>query len=236
MQFHDISEYINQHMPKTQFYVQDLLPRMGRMIIFGAPKVGKSVVAQQLGFCIATGVEWLGFRVEQARVLIINFELTPLDYFWRLKKMSKHFVIPPQVLYEASPGYLYIDDVNNFAWLAESVKAISPDVIILDCLSAFFGGDENDSRDMANLIKNMEHLRTENEASIIVVHHSNKSIQSGSFVDLIRGHSKLGGWVDSIMYEVEQPGGRQLWFRARQAERELPPMNIQLTDGLLERR
>lgn len=226
MFIHDVNEYIHRRMPRPQFYVQDILPKLGIMLLYGAAKAGKSWITQQMAFCIATGNDWLGFRTEQAKVLLIQFEMSPLGSHWRLTQMAQHFELSEGQMFEASPGLLYIDVDENFNMLSAAVRGVNPDVLMLDCMSGCFGGDENDSRSMAKFILNVTQLGVENEASIVLVHHSRKTPATTSFAEMARGQSRLAGWVDSLVYLAQQPGGKQLQFMARQATRELRNVNV----------
>ena len=232
MIIHDVEEYIHWNLPYPQFYIQDILPKEGVMLVYGAPKVGKSWLTMELGFCISVGEDWLGFHTEQAKVLIAQFEISPIAYAWRLKHMAQHFQLQPRMFYEVSPGLLYLDDGQNLNGFAEAIRELHPNVIILDCLAVCFGGDENSSKDMAGWIENVNQLKVEHQASLVIVHHTNKNILSTSAVDKARGHSRLVGWVDTLVYMVEQPGGIQLQFKARQSTRELRNINIGFGDYL----
>lgn len=233
---HDVSEYVHWNIRRPEFYIQDILPKDGIMLLFGAPKAGKSWLTQYMAYCIATGVEWLGFTTQQARTLIAQFEISSNAYYWRLRGMSQHFEVPDRMLYEVSPGLCYINEEENFNRLAAAIRTVEPKVIILDCLAACFGGDENDSRDMAKFILNVNRLKTENGASIVVVHHTRKSPSVSSFAEMARGQSRLAGWVDTLVYMAQQPTGIQLQFMARQASRELHSVNIRFTGSIWERR
>jgi RecA-family ATPase len=229
---HDIAEYITWNVARPEFYVKDVLPKQGVMLIYGEPKVKKSWLAQYLGFCIATGTDWLGMRTEQARTLIANFEISPLSYHWRLKDMGRHFQMQNLMFYESSPMLMYLDDEHNFNEFAEGVRAIRPKVIILDCMAASFGGDENDGQQVARWIEKISAIKTENDASVVIIHHTNKNMLSGSSVDRARGHSRLTGWVDTLCYMALQPTGVQLQFKARQATRDVPNINVEFVDYL----
>ncbi len=231
MIIHDVSEYVEWQIPRPEFYIQDLLPKQGVMLVYGAPGVKKSWLVEHMGYCISTGDEWIGFRTEQARTLLVNFEISSNAYHWRLRNMSSIFNVQPQMLYETSPSLLYLEDRVVFERFAEDIRPIQPKVIILDCLSACFGGDENSSREMSGFIRNMTELKDEHQASIILVHHSNKNILAISSMDRARGHTKLTGWVDTVVYMVTQPSGVQLQFgKTRQSLRQLHSMNINFQD------
>ena len=230
MQIHDVSDYVTWHLARPQFYIQELLPKEGVMLLYGEPKVKKSWLVQNLGFCISLGEPWLGFQTEQARVLIAQFEISPLAYAWRLRDMARNYHLQPQTLYETSPMLLYLDDQENFNRFAAAIRPIQPKVIILDCMAACFGGDENNSRDIARWIERIGMLKEEHGASVVIVHHTNKNLLTTSSVDKARGHSRLTGWVDTLAYMVAQPSGIQLQFKARQATRELHNLNILFHD------
>lgn len=226
MLVHDVSEYITWQLPRPEFYIKDILPKQGVMLVYGEPKVKKSWLVEYMGFCLSTGTEWLGLRTEQARTLICNFEISPIAYAWRLRDMAVNFHVQNQMFYETSPMLMYLDDDQNFNEFKAGVRELAPRVIVLDCLAACYGGDENDGEQMARWIEKISQLKQENEASIVIVHHTNKNLLSNSSVDRARGHSRLTGWVDTLCYMVQQPLGIQLQFKARQATREVPNSNI----------
>lgn len=231
MQVHDVSEYVHLNLQPPQFYVDNILPKEGVMLLYGQPKLGKSWLAQHLGFSVSVGAEWLGFRTIPARTLIANFEIATLAFARRLRQMSQRFELQPQMLYEVSPGLLYIDETENYNLFSAIIRDYHPQVIILDCLAACFGGDENDSRDVARFIEKISRLKTEHEASIVLVHHTNKSLLNNS-VDKARGHSRLTGWVDTLVYMAQQPTGVQLQFKARQSVSELHNINVRMENQI----
>lgn len=230
MEIHDVAEYITWNIPRPSFYIQDILPKQGVMLLYGDPKVKKSWLVQHMAYCISVGEEWLGFNTEQARVLIAQFEISPIAYAWRLKDMARNFELQNQMLYEVSPTLMYLEDEENFNRFAAAIRGIQPKVIILDCLAACFGGDENNGEQMASFIEKMVALKTEHEASLVIVHHANKNQLVSSSVNKARGHSRLTGWVDTLVYMAEQPSGIQLQFKARQATRELYNLNIEFSN------
>lgn len=231
MIIHDVSEYIHWNIPRPEYYVQDILPKQGVMLVYGSPKVRKSWLVQYMAFCIATGTEFLGFNTTQARVLMAQFEISPIAYAWRLRDMAQHFTVQEQMFYETSPGLMYLEENETFNRFSAAIRELHPKVIILDCMAACFGGDENDGGDVARFIEKLSLMKQEHEASVVLVHHTNKSMQNNTSVDRARGHSRLTGWVDTLVYMAEQPSAHntvqvQLQFKARQATRELHNLNI----------
>jgi RecA-family ATPase len=224
--YHDVAEYVQQEVYDPPFFIGDLLARGGSLELCGQTGVMKSWMVQQMGFCIATGTEWLSFHVSQAKCLLANFEISPPRFHHRLVLMARNFSVEMGMLIEMSPSYYYLDEGDHFANFKETVEALNPEVIIMDCLSGCFGGDENSPRDMGNFIRMMSELKGENRG-IILVHHTNKNPLILSPVEKSRGHSKLTGWVDTVLFLTNQPTGKQLQFgKTRHSTSELHSMNL----------
>lgn len=236
MVVHDVAELIHWQIPRPQFYIQDILPKEGVMLVYGDPKVKKSWLVQHMAYCLATGDEWLGFRTEQARVLLANFEISYIAYAWRLKDMARNFTLQNQMLYETTHMLWYLEEDEKFNRFRAEVREIQPNVIVLDCMAACYGGDENNGEQMARWIERVSTIRSDNNSSLVIVHHTNKNMLSTSSVDRARGHSRLAGWVDTLTFMTGQPSGIQLQFKARQSTRELSNINIQFHNYLWSRR
>ena len=199
------------------------------MLIYGDPKVKKSWLIEQMAMAISVGDIWLGFRTIQARVLINQFEISPYAYHGRLKDMAGNFTLQERTLYENTHPLMYLEDDETYNRFAAEIRAsgIQPNVIFMDCMSACFGGDENNGEQVAGWIGRLSQLKVEYNASLVIVHHANKNTLNPSSVNRARGHSRLTGWVDTLLYMAEQPGGIQLQFKARQSTREIYNMNVQ---------
>ena len=209
---HDVSEYVHRNLPLPEFHIQNLLAKGGSMLIYGGAGVRKSWLAQDLGFCVATGVNWLGFQTVQDRVLIANFEISPLAYaVMRLRPMERQFQLQPMMLYELSPGNVSLDVPESFNRFAASIRPFQPKVIILDCLQGCYSGDENDMERAGVWIRNVGELQREFGASVVIIHHSNKSLLA-SGMGRVRGTTRFTAWVDTVIHMAEQPTGIQLQF------------------------
>ena len=55
MQIHDVSDYITWAIPRPEFYVQDILPKQGVMLLYGNPKSQKVMVSSAHGFLYIIG-------------------------------------------------------------------------------------------------------------------------------------------------------------------------------------
>lgn len=237
--FNDVTEIITRNIPPQQWYIQDILPQQGTLLLFAEPKKMKSFMAQYSGYCIASGQPWLGIVTTQAKVAILQYEISEPAYVDRLRQMAGRFTLQPNTIWEDSPGRRkYLTDPEYLNQVRAALRALEAKVIIIDCLSACFAGDENNSVDIERFINAVELLKEENGASIILVHHSRKpSIFGGNDpMNNSRGHSKLTGWPDTIMYMGDQPVGQQLLIKSRLANHDIQPINVRFEQNVWVRR
>lgn len=74
---------------KVPWIIKDLLAEGEQMLIFGAPKVGKSQFALQLAMSVALGEPFLKWQnVKRSRVLYLNFEMGNRTFMLRI---ARHF-------------------------------------------------------------------------------------------------------------------------------------------------
>ena len=97
---------------------------------------------------------------------------------------------------------------NDVADLASAIHGAggAGGVVILDTLNrAAPGSDENDSRDMGDIITSAKALQTAVGGLVLLVHHVGKDKSRG-----MRGHSSLHAALDAAI-EVDRDDGRREW-------------------------
>jgi len=214
---------IRQAPPEEAVFLVDngLLPKGGRLLITGAPKVGKSIFAQNLACSIAAGIPFLatskgggfpGFGIANSnptpghRVLLLDRELSKRSLYDRLN-----------TLMDGRPGYqlaeekLLIDhdfalrlDADNAAnQLINLVTANSAEVVILDTAYKFFGGgDFESSRSLTKVFAVLDEVIAETGVSIILTHHQKKGSNARNEmpdVDSVAGSFLWTGWVNGTV-------------------------------------
>lgn len=231
---HDVYDYSQQRVEPPRFVIQDLLPTGSSMLLYGEPGVMKSWLALDLAFSLATGSPWLGLRTVQSRTMIVNFEISPASYHnLRLVPVSRQYHLEPGMLLEWSPGDMALEEDDTFEEFRAIIDMYNPINLILDCWSGCYGGDENDGRAVGAFTRKMTLLKSNFTRTVSLVHHSNKNMLQTSTMDRSRGHSKLTGYVDSILYLVNQPRCKQVQFsKARHTSRVLPAVNMRFENYL----
>jgi len=172
-------------------------------LIYGAYGSGKSLIAFDMAFCVASGIDWHGKKTNKDSVVVLAGE-GHSGIADRFNALSVNYGLPcPDNLHLSKKGARLTDRVNA-AWVLDAVNAVSPDagLIIIDTLNRNFGdGDENSSKDMTAFINSVDdHFRNTGK-TVIIVHHSGKDKTKGA-----RGSNVLPGSVEGEYEVVEKEG------------------------------
>jgi hypothetical protein len=101
---------------------------------------------------------------------------------------------------------------EDLAELADAVTASggAGGLLIIDTLNrASVGADENNGRDMGEIIDAAKMLQTRLGGAVLLIHHSGKDQTKG-----LRGHSSLNAALDAAL-EVRREGDRREWVIAK---------------------
>lgn len=186
--------------------VKGLLPA-GITGLIAPPGSGKSFLALDLVAAVARGVPWHGRRTKGGPVLYVAAEAQ--EGIWkrleayRLSWLGDQEAAPPVFVIPQAIDLLQPD--GDTQTLAATALRVGARLIVVDTLSrAFGGGDENSSQDMSRLVMNLDRLRAQSGAALLLVHHTGKDTTKGA-----RGSSVLNGAVDAML-EIERLGDGKL--------------------------
>ncbi|NLO10351.1 MAG: AAA family ATPase [Clostridiales bacterium] len=194
--------YDTVFQPKTQI-IEGML-QTGAYLFVGAPKIGKSFLMAQIGYCVSKGLPFWGFKIYQGTVLYLALEDDYSRIQQRLCTMfgeedndNLYFATRSQNLSEGLRQQL------------EKFLSEHPDtkLIIIDTLHKIRekGSDKysyaNDN-DVASAVKE---FAEQHNICILVVHHTRKGKSDDPFED-ISGTNGLLGAVDGafIMYKKQR--------------------------------
>ena len=84
------SDYLAQAFPDLPYIVgSGIMPTAMKAVMFGPPKKGKSLVLNQLAISVIHGIDWMGFKPNQKKVLYMNFEVGHKGWQYRLRKYCR---------------------------------------------------------------------------------------------------------------------------------------------------
>ena len=191
----------------VEWLVESIIPKRAFVALFAPPASWKSFIALDLAEAIATGREWMGYKIpKKGAVLFISGEghggMGARVKACKIQNNSPDganlYVIRAQINIRSSQEDFdaLINAINELiAQIDEPLE-----LIILDTLMRMSGGNfnENSSEDMGGFISQTGKLQQLYNCALMVIHHSGKHIKG------LRGHSSLLGAVDTELEIIRQ--------------------------------
>jgi hypothetical protein len=198
-------------VPPRDVYMERWAEREQLTILGGNQKAGKSILAINLGLSIASGKDFLGFKVPQPRrVLYVQQEISEPAMHERLKKMTSQAGLPysDNFMIENTTGTpLKLTNRAGIERLRELLELNKPDLLILDPLSTFHNVEENSASEMSAVLEAISVLKSEFKVGVLVIHHYGKpSLAERKGSHRFRGSSIIGDRADFlIMLDEAEP-------------------------------
>jgi len=205
-----LTDAFEMDIEKPKMIVEDILNERGNTLIAAEDNVGKSMMANQLGLCIATGTDFLGYRVPKPRkVLLVQHEMENGEQIDRLRKQSAlYFKVHPELIEQNVKLHLIEDGenlaiVDQFDVLDITLKE-NPDieVVVFDNIGQSTNVEMTKPDAIRNELKRLKALcRIHSVAFILVAHHV--KIDWAKEMDLtkrqIQGGKPITDWADNII-------------------------------------
>lgn len=163
--------------------------------IVGGAKSCKTWFALRLGLAVATGDDFLGFKVHRRRVLYLDYELKDGTFRKRMCMLADSK--PSGFLYQLLRGAARLPSVAD---IAEIIRKEDIGLVVVDSLYRTGWLTEENSNDSTGAeLTPIQRLASDTGASVIVIDHTAKGGGDGrSAVDASRGASAKGGFFDGI--------------------------------------
>ena len=189
---------INPELARPEL-VEGVLEHGAMSVLYGESNTGKTFVAMDLAFHVATGRPWMGRHTERGLCVYIAAE-GGSGARKRVKALRTHYDVTTGIPFALVPCSVDlsgkgadVQPILNLIMDAQKACGQSPALVVVDTLSrAMAGGNENASEDMTAFVANVDRLRTKTKAHLLVIHHSGKDKARGA-----RGHSSLRAATDT---------------------------------------
>lgn len=209
--------FVDAVMPKSAPYiVKDVLDQGASSVMYGPSNAGKTFVALDLAYHLASaqeGDDWCGRRVTRTAVMYCALEGGNGFKKRLLALRSKHGGADVPFAYRcAGANLLAKDDKGDVKTIVRMAREMHgdrraaglPTMIVIDTLSrALAGGNENGPEDMTAFIANVDRIRADTGAHVMIIHHTGKDTAKG-----MRGHSSLIAAIDSELEVARPDSGR----------------------------
>lgn len=184
--FEDVYDSESEAM---DWLVPGLLPVGETVLLCALPKVGKSKLAIDLAFSVATGESrFLGQETKQGKVLLITPDASKQSLKQELTKRGFRKQDSPNL--HIFPRW----SIDQMAVLEAKLEKFRPDLVVIDSLKKITVGQEisENSDEFANNIIALNDMLSRYRASGILVHHANKS-NDAIGVERVRGSTAIVG-------------------------------------------
>ncbi len=178
----DVAQMVREAPPAVPWVIDGLVVRGALTVLNGREGEGKSLLAMALAAGVALGENQAGMDCRAGRVLILDSENGAYETHRRVHALG----LPGSVeMYEPGDGQRF-DLRTDLGDLDRLLTLHEPDLLILDSFRTLWGGEENDSGEVAKVLDPLRNLVRRHKAGTILLHHSGKG--SGSY----RGSSAIG--------------------------------------------
>ena len=184
--------------------IHQILNRGELAMIYGAPGSGKSFVALSMAIAVASGRPWFELPTKPGVVLYGALE--------GLVGMRKRLL----AAWDGDPAELdgrlaftegiRLSDPARLNWIRRKIEEMEekPALIVVDTLSrAIPGVDENQARDVTEIVERCRGLQRDYEVAVALVHHTRKAGDSE------RGSTVMAGAVEAKIRVLKTPGERR---------------------------
>jgi hypothetical protein len=167
--------------------IHGLLREGETMNLIASPKIGKSWMASALAISVASGLDWLGFPVEQGPVLHIDNELHANTSTFRYHRVAEAMGVPTHLFGQQLTTVSLRGCLADLNRLGTLFAAYPPGAFRLVIIDAFYralpsGTDENDNGAIANLYNLIDLYAMRLGCAFVLIHHTSKGNQSGKFL------------------------------------------------------
>lgn len=178
----DVARMVRENPPPVPWVIEGLVVRGALTLLNGREGEGKSLLAMALAAGVALGESQAGLGCNPGKVLIVDTENGAHETHRRVHALGLPGTIE---MYEPDDGKRF-DLRTDLADLGRLLTEVKPDLLILDSFRTLWGGEENDSGDVAKCLDPLRNLVRKHKAGTILLHHSGKG--NGGY----RGSSAIG--------------------------------------------
>ena len=196
-----------QPQPEEDWIIQDLLAKKWVMILYGEPGCKKTWTALDLGASVCQGDKWLDFRTVQSKVLLVDEESGASRVLRRSGRVLRGHCIEHSENFIATSLHGFnlttTKGIEDFNTLLNETK---PDLVIMDLLSDFMlGAEENSVKEVNPVLHVLRDAAERHNCGIIAIHHVNRN---GGY----RGSSAFKGKVDVMLLAKSEQGSDVITF------------------------
>jgi hypothetical protein len=187
-EFKTVAQLLTEYPELRRPVIHGLLRQGETMNIIASPKTGKSWLALDLAFAVATGRPWLDlFQTAKGNTLIIDNELHGETLADRIPKVAAARGINLAEIAETVVVDSLRGRLKDLLGLGSYFRSIEPGrfrIIVLDAFYRFMPPEtnENDNATMAMLYNHLDRHARDLGCCFVLIHHATKGSQSAKSI------------------------------------------------------
>lgn len=192
-------DLMSRYITPTEFIVNALLPT-GFALLASPPKYGKSWLALDLCFSVASGRSFLGFSTHQGQTMYMALEDTPARLQSRLKIVAQGEPIPDGLNFLTEVPELQQDLIGALDKLISQMPELK--LIVIDTLQMIRGISNGRENEYARDYKEMRVLKEfadRHKLCVLAIHHTRKTADESDPFNRISGGIGIQGVADTAM-------------------------------------
>jgi hypothetical protein len=203
--FFSLGDFLTQSEEPLDYIVPSLLPVGETVLLVAPPKAGKTLLATDLIFAVATGEDtFLGEQCKRGRVLLISVDESSSST--RSKLLKRGFRSSDGEMVQVMTRF----DISQMSTLEERLESFRPSLVIIDSLRRINHGRQvsENSAEFADTIYSLKELLNKYGASGVLIHHSCKD-KEATGVNKVRGSSAIAAaaWgIWQLEHQLKETG------------------------------
>ena len=183
-----------------KYIVEHFLIESGVSLIAGTDGVGKSWLGLQMAICIASGKEFLGFKVNRRPVLVIQFELSSEQLTDRLRKLDLSDTDDYLDFVILKDDDLIFTDAWKKVGNTINDRNFIYGVVIVDNLYTSTNKDVSKNQDLKPLLLQIDFLKRTTGNAFVLMGHHNKNDGNEPILtkNIITGGKTLTNYVSNV--------------------------------------
>lgn len=225
-----VSELLDKDLGDLPCWIEPyVLPKRGIWILGGLTGIGKSFVTTEIFRALTTGTRPFDCphiaATQQCRVLYVEQEIGEYGLFSRMgRAFERHQkrTYEDYAFYISQDSKFELDTAEGIKYVAEAVRELRPNVLILDPISHFHESAESDNTEVGKLFRTLAELKescVSTDLSVIMAHHFKKPpngrLMSAGYDDLsednFRGAGKWTSAPDTVTTMAKRGGNKEWW-------------------------
>ncbi len=184
----------------VDWIVEDLVAKGVKTVIGGMTGANKSYFVMEMAVRIACGIgEFMGHAIKKDySVLYVNLEISNDEVNRRIQKIISNLHVSHEGLQNL---HINVFDNETFddVWekIGNTVEKVQPQLLIVDNLYASTNVNLSRNDEIKKLLRRIDNVVTENDISLILVAHFNKSMgETELSLERMQGASSLQNWIE----------------------------------------